>query len=78
MFFDFVMIVPTRSPIGVIDNSTPTLKNNIPTVKRTAPVKNVIKMLGGIGAMEKHKINTISKIGNTAFKVSLSFSLNVE
>lgn len=35
-------------------------------------------MLGGIGAIEKHKTNTISKIGKTAFRVSLNFSLNVE
>ena len=77
-FFDFVITVPTRSPMGVIDNSTPTLKNNIPTIKRIAPIKNVIKMLGGMGAIEKHKSKTIARIGRTAFRVSVSFSLNFE
>lgn len=51
MFLDLVMTEPVRSPIGVMDISTPTLKNSIPTINRTAPHKNVIKMLGGIGVI---------------------------
>ena len=77
-FLDFVMMEPTRSPIGVIDISTPTLKKSMPTINRTAPTRKVIRILGGIGAMEKHNINTIAKIGKTAFRVSVSFSLNFD
>jgi hypothetical protein len=64
--------------MGVIDISTPTLKNNIPTINKIAPIKNVIRILGGIGAIEKHKSKTIARIGRTAFNVSVSFSLNFE
>ena len=77
-FLERVITLPTRSPMGVIDISTPTLKNNIPTISKIAPIKNVIKMLGGIGAIEKHKSKTIARIGRTAFNVSVSFSLNFE
>lgn len=77
-FLDFVMMEPTRSPIGVIDISTPTLKKSMPTINRTAPIRKVIRILGGIGAMEKHNSNTIAKIGKTAFRVSVSFSLNLD
>ena len=77
-FLERVIIVPTLSPMGVMDISTPTLKSSIPTVKRTAPIKNVIKILGGIGAIEKHKSKTIASMGKTAFKVSNNFSLNFE
>lgn len=78
IFFDLVIMEPVRSPIGVMDNSTPTLKNSIPTIKRTAPIRKVIRILGGTGVMVKHSNNTITSIGNTAFKVSTSFSLNLE
>lgn len=77
-FLDLVMVVPVRSPIGVIESSTPTLKNNIPTMRRAAPIRNVIKILGGIGAMVKHKKRTIKSIGKTALRVSFSFSLNLD
>lgn len=77
-FLDFVIMVPTRSPMGVMDISTPTLKNNIPMMSRAAPTRNVIKMLGGMGAMVKHSSKTMPRIGNTAFNVSENFSLNLE
>jgi len=77
-FLDLVITVPVRSPIGVMEISTPTLKNNIPTIKRRAPIKKVIRILGGIGAMEKHSSRTMASIGMTAFRVSVSFSLNLE
>ena len=78
MFLDLVIMEPTRSPMGFMDNSTPTLKKSIPIIKSTAPMRNVIKMLGGIGAIEKQRSNTIIKIGSIAFRVSISFSLNFE
>ena len=78
IFFDLVIMEPTRSPMGVMDNSTPTLKNSIPTIKRMAPIRNVIKTLGGIGAIEKHRNSTMIKMGSTAFKVSINFSWNFD
>ena len=68
------MIEPTRSPIGVIELSTPTLKSSIPSISNTAPIKNVTRVLGGIGVIVKHSTNTIAKIGKTAFIVSVNFS----
>ena len=72
------MTEPTFSPIGVIDSSTPTLKNNIPTINSTAPTRKVNRILGGIGAMVKQSNNTIPRIGNTALRVSENFSLNFD
>jgi len=69
-FLDFVIMVPTLSPMGVMDNSTPTLKSSIPTINKTAPIKNVIKILGGMGAIVKHNNKTIARMGKTAFIVS--------
>ena len=77
-FFDLVIMVPTLSPIGVMDSYTPTLKSSIPTIKKTAPIKKAIKILGGMGAIVKHKIRTIARMGKTAFKVSDNFSFNLE
>ena len=78
MFLDLVMAEPVFSPIGVIDNYTHTLKNNIHTISITAPTRNVIRILVGIGVIVKHNNNTIPRIGNTAFNVSDNFSLNLD
>ena len=40
--------------------------------------KNVISILGGMGAMLKQSSNTMASIGNTAFRVSANFSLNFD
>lgn len=77
-FLERVVIEPTFSPMGVMDCSTPTLKSNIPTINRIAPTRKHIKMLGGIGAIVKQSNNTIAKIGNTAFRVSVNFSSNLD
>ena len=69
---------PTRSPMGVMDISTPTLNKSMPAISSTAPTRKVIRMLGGMGAMVKHNSNTMPRMGKTAFRVSLSFSLNFE
>ena len=72
------MMVPVLSPIGVMDTSTPTLKNSIPIINNIAPIKKVIRTLGGIGAMVKQSNKTMASIGMTAFRVSANFSLNLE
>ena len=76
-FLDLVIMVPVLSPIGVMESSTPTLKKSMPTISRAAPTRNVIKMLGGIGAIVKHSTSTIPRIGITAFIVSENFSENL-
>ena len=73
-FLERVIMEPTRSPIGVMDVSTPTLKSSIPNISSTAPIRKVTKMLGGTGVMVKQSTNTIAKIGKTAFMVSENFS----
>ena len=75
-FFVCVIHVPTFSPMGVIDISTPRVKNIIPTVSITAPRRNASRMPGSTGATVKHSTSTIAMIGSTAFNVSLSFSCN--
>lgn len=77
-FFVLVIIVPVRSPMGVMEISTPTLNKSIPAISSTAPTRNVIRILGGMGAMVKQSSNTMPRMGKTAFRVSLSFSLNFE
>ena len=75
-FLVLVMLLPTRSPIGVMESSAPNVKNIIPAIKNTAPSKNASKILGDTGAIVKHKSNTIPRIGRTAFKASFNFSCN--
>ena len=73
----FAIFVPTFSPMGVMDNSAPSVKNIIPTMSSTAPNKNRSRMLGGMGAMVKLKSSTIPMIGATAFKASFNLSENL-
>lgn len=68
------MVVPTRSPIGVMETSTPTLKSSIPIINNTPPIRNINIMLGEIGAIVKHSKRTIAMIGSTALMVSINFS----
>lgn len=77
-FLVFVMVVPTRSPMGDIAISAPMEKNSIPTISMTAPSRNSIRISGEIGAMVKLKSSTIRIIGNTACGVSLDFSMSLE
>ena len=65
-FLLFVRQVPTRSPIMDMDISAPRVKNIIPTTSRTAPARKQSRMLGDMGAIQKHKTRTIPIIGRTA------------
>ena len=73
-FFVWVIQVPTFSPIGVMDISTPSVKNIIPTIRSTAPSRNASRIPGSSGAIVKHSASTIARIGSTAFNVSFNFS----
>ena len=72
----FVMQEPTRPPMGVMDISAPRVKNIIPTRISTAPIRKHSRMLGEIGAMEKHSASTMQMMGRTAFVASCHFSAN--
>ena len=72
--FVCVMLAPTRSPIGDIASSAPRLKSIMPTISNTAPMRNAIRMLVGIGATVKHSSSTMPMIGSTAFSDSFNFS----
>ena len=65
-FFVFVIQLPIRSPIMDMDISAPRVKNIIPTTSRTAPARKQSRMLGDIGAIQKHRTRTIPIIGRTA------------
>ena len=76
-FLVFVMQVPTRSPMGVMDISTPRENRIIPTIRSTAPTRNAIRIPGEMGAMLKQRTSTIPMTGSTAFPVSTVFSLKI-
>ncbi len=75
-FLVCVILVPTFSPMGVMDISAPKVKNIIPTIRNTAPSRNASRIPGSSGAIVKHSTSTIAMIGSTAFRVSFSFSSN--
>ena len=73
----FAIFVPTRSPIGVIESSAPSVKSIIPAINSTAPNKNKSRMLAGTGVIVKLSSTTIAIIGDTAFSDSFNFSVNL-
>ncbi len=75
-FLLLVMQVPTFSPMGDMASSAPSVKNIMPRISRTAPIRKHKRMLGEIGATEKHKKSTITMIGSTATNASRSFSMS--
>ena len=70
----FVRHVPTRSPIGDIASSAPSVKSIIPASKRTAPKRKQSRMLEEMGAITKQSTSTIAMIGSTACSASFHFS----
>ena len=74
-FLLLVIAVPTRSPIGVMLISAPSVKNMMPTTIMAAPIRKHSRMLAEIGAMVKHRTITIAITGSTARSASDSFSL---
>ena len=71
-----VMAEPTCSPMGDILISAPRVKNMVPTTMRAAPIKKHSRMLGDMGATEKHSTITIQMMGRTARRDSASFSFS--
>ena len=73
-FLLFVRHVPTRSPIGDMASSAPSVKSIIPASKRTAPKRKQSRMLEEMGAITKQSTSTIAMIGSTACSASFHFS----
>ncbi len=76
-FLLLVMQVPTFSPIGDMESSAPSVKNIMPRISSTAPIRKHRRMLGEMGATEKHKRSTMTMIGRTATNASRSFSMSL-
>ena len=70
-FLLLVMQVPTFSPIGDMESSAPSVKNIMPRISSTAPIRKHRRMLGEMGATEKHKRSTMTMIGRTATNATL-------
>ena len=66
MFWLRVSMAPTRSPIGVMLISAPSVKNMMPTTIMAAPSRKQSRMLGETGAMLKQRISTMAAMGRTA------------
>lgn len=75
-FLDCVIAVPTRSPIGDIASSAPSVKNTIPTISNIPPIRKHSKILGEIGAIVKDSSSTSPMMGSTACSASFSFSFS--
>ena len=69
-----VITAPTRSPMGVMLISAPSVKNMMPTTIMAAPSKKHSRMLGDTGAMVKQSTSTMAAMGSTACSASNSFS----
>ena len=69
-----VMTAPTRSPMGVMLISAPSVKNMMPTTIIAAPSRKHSRMLGDTGAMVKHSTSTMAAMGSTACSASSNFS----
>ena len=69
-----VSMAPTRSPMGLMLISAPSVKNMMPTMIMDAPSKKHSRMLGETGAMLKQSTSTMATMGSTACSDSSSFS----
>ena len=77
MFLLLVILAPTFSPIMVMDISAPRVKNIIPKITISAPIRKLSNTLGVNGVIEKHNTNTIRIIGTTATTASINLLLNL-
>ena len=61
-FFLLVTAVPSRSPMGVMLISAPSVKNMVPMTIMAAPIRKHSKILEEMGAIVKHRTMTLSLI----------------
>ena len=73
-FRDLVIWAPTRSPMGVMAVSAPSVNSPMPTISSTAPIKNASRMSVGTGAIVKHSSSTMAVMGSTDASASRTFS----
>ena len=76
-FRDLVISAPMPSPMGIMAISVPREKKPIPTIRRQAPVRNIIMVPAGRGVMVTLSRITINVIGSTDVRDSIIFSFNV-
>ena len=76
-FLDLVIVVPTCSPIGVMDLSTPSVKSPKPKIIVNVPKRNDIKIEFGRGATVSDKSKIMSATGKTDATDSLIFSIKI-
>ena len=69
-FFVWVILAPTFSPMGVMDISAPNVKNIMPTMTSSAPIRKLSRMLGDSGASVKLSARTMTMTGTTAARAS--------
>ena len=74
---DFVMVLPTASPIGIIDRSAPSVNAPMPNISSTAPITNASSALVGTGIRKKQIRNPRTVIGSTEEIDSFHFSLRM-
>ena len=75
IFFFFAISAPILSPITDIDISAPRVNRPIPTISKTAPMKNSEILSTGSGVIVNANSNIISETGRIADKDSLIFAL---
>ena len=73
-FFTLLNSAPIPSPMGIIDISTPNVKNPIPIINNKAPKRNKVKIPGVKGAKVMLSSNTMVVMGNTDETDSTTFS----
>lgn len=73
ILFDFAIFDPIILPIGVIPISTPTKNIESPIIIARDPIRNLIIKGVSRGVNVKFNISTITVIGITEYKTSLSF-----
>ena len=75
-FLDCVIAVPTRSPIGDIASSAPSVKNTIPAISNIPPIRKHSKILRRNRRNRKDSSSTSPMMGSTACSASFSFSFS--
>ena len=73
-FRDRVIWAPTRSPMGVMAISAPSVKSPMPRINSTAPIKKASSVSAGTGEIVKLSTTTMAVIGSTEAKASRTFS----
>ena len=69
-------VVPTPSPMGIIDMSTPRVNSPMPPTRRMAPKRNSTSVPGSRGAAVMDSKKTMAVMGSTEAIDSRVFSIS--